>query len=1180
MAINPGDSRLPRYREGTAVPVFRKQSPSQAVCLYLTNRDFWSNLLEVYERKQQTGSEVTLPPECGAPPLPDATKDFEPAHHGIIEGVVHINPWLIDIGSFVYVEVVARYRYARSELDQFDCEVNEVVFRRRRQINPPRNYQKEGAKLLRNPPSDLKSYSLRTRRLYEKLGGPVSGQAMIDENLTAAGVMLGDGNNSRRNRTFVPQTKATQSSGHPNHPFVTFNFPFRFDINGTPDSVYLRGCPRPGPDGGPPPPGRMELFYQAVFGFAHHDSDSDPDPPSDFEDSDEEETPKIRHPGDPIPVKKTQTSKAKKQFQSEKDLFHKDAYPWRPRPKRAPRDGVSWIVRVYIVPSPSAQPKSEHIAAMKIRKLSYIPSVVAIEHMDPPTSHIDYCLSVGPRTGFDAGVITLLAKLDRVLYTPGQPIQCDIKLHNSSARIIHRIIVEVHQCLRVKACAGRVWRSFICRRCLTDNSLISGMPVLPGTENSTIRVTLNPWPTEASIRQAIKVPRGPIRPSGLANIEESWALRLPQIPGQEFALQTPPRHNQVPPRQIQRRALACSSFSGVLDQALSIEDQISVMRPLDEPVDFWKDIWSGNPHRNCRCVHHKRRPGEPERSDWMPPEEPYQRSIDCADVHPQDDDVNVRRAKQNLLTPLCQKCFGYSILSQYPVHISYEVVVQAELLPQHQPNPLGCESALRKVGLGSGLLIDPDGTIIGPDGPRVTLPCLLGHKQPHPEERIPLANFHIDQRQDCKDHVPGTSSDVLPPTDSSVSHMNPSSPTFLSLSRPLSSIDELHSTCSYNQFHQPSSSSKPDQIIITSENDGRLDHVYQIASDPTTPDATSLNRELTRSDSQTSHTKSSASSSDSPIVFSPLPGKPPEPPFCDNHLSEEQTISMKAEQNVQQYAVYVAAMIDVLSQRIMNQITEDDLDRRLQRLEVEAVASLGGTGDTGTNASATSTDVRKFDQVIPSPESIRNSDAASVHLARRSAPESDYRKSSLLTESHTIERVLLAQVRRLERRKKLDIKIDLLNHLPRHTQYTTFEADMLRLLGRQPSWHHIAILYYLARCTVRHVLKMHLAELNTLQRATGNELPDESARLRSFSSAAMLVELNQVERKFSSVSSNLTKDKQTQESMIAEIGRCRAQVERVKDFTMTFFTRWYADWVSKHGGWRSLIEDTEDSELD
>ncbi|KAF8572128.1 hypothetical protein P879_00177 [Paragonimus westermani] len=49
---------------------------------------------------------------------------------------------------------------------------------------------------------------------------------------------------------------------------------------------------------------------------------------------------------------------------------------------------------------------------------------------------------------------------------------------------------------------------------------------------------------------------------------------------------------------------------------------------------------------------------------------------------------------------------------------------------------------------------------------------------------------------------------------------------------------------------------------------------------------------------------------------------------------------------------------------------------------------------------------------------------------------------------------------------------------------------------------------------------------------------------------------------------------------LTEMGLCRASVERIKDFTVTFFLRWYADWVYKRGGWQSVIEDTEDSELD
>ncbi|CAH8587821.1 unnamed protein product [Dicrocoelium dendriticum] len=743
MAINPGDSRLPRYREGKALPVFRKQSTSQAVSLYLTNRDVWSNLAEVHERKQITGSEIAELPECGAPPLPDVDATYEPTHHGIIEGVVHLNPWLTELSSYLFVEVSARYRYARSELDPFDCEVNEVVFQKRTQLNPPKNYDRIGASLLRSPPKELSSYSWRTRQLYNKLGGPVGGQAEIDENLTASGVLVGTAAHTRKMRTFVPRTMATKTSGNPDHPLVTFNFPFRFDVNGTPDSVYMKNTRKPASDGTSPPPNRMQLFYGAVFGFAHHESDTDPDSPSESECSDDED-------------RRKPPSKEKKKRQWEKDLFHPDCYPWRPRPKQAPRDGVSWTISAYVVSSGSGKPKSEHVACMRIRKLSYVPRMIALERTTPPKAHTDYCLAVGPLSGFDSGAITLVARLDKSVYAPGEPVQCDIKLHNSSVRLIHRLLVEVHQCLRVKACANRVWRSFICRRSLTDTSLQTGMPVLPGTENECVRVTLNPWPTVESIRKHFNYPSGPLRPSGVEKMEEAWAIHLPQIPGQEFALQAPGRHESVPPQHIQRRSLATSSFSGVIEHLMLVGELPSIMKALNEN-ESRKNIWQGNPHAVCRCVHHPRDPDAVDRCDHLPPKEPYQIPINCLDVYPEDNEVSEARAKRNALQPYCNKCVGTLSLAQYPVHVSYEVVVAAELLPQHQKNPLNSESKMQQSGLGSGLLIDPYGDIIGPDGPRVTLPCFLAHRKPFPEERVPVANYHIDQRQDCMDHV------VIPP---------------------------------------------------------------------------------------------------------------------------------------------------------------------------------------------------------------------------------------------------------------------------------------------------------------------------------------------------------------------------------------------------------------------------------
>ncbi|VDP97221.1 unnamed protein product [Trichobilharzia regenti] len=50
-----------------------------------------------------------------------------------------------------------------------------------------------------------------------------------------------------------------------------------------------------------------------------------------------------------------------------------------------------------------------------------------------------------------------------------------------------------------------------------------------------------------------------------------------------------------------------------------------------------------------------------------------------------------------------------------------------------------------------------------------------------------------------------------------------------------------------------------------------------------------------------------------------------------------------------------------------------------------------------------------------------------------------------------------------------------------HTNYPNFEADVLELLGRQPSWHHIAILYYLTRRLVKHIMALHIRKLQLIQ---------------------------------------------------------------------------------------------------
>ncbi|CAH8665077.1 unnamed protein product [Heterobilharzia americana] len=130
----------------------------------------------------------------------------KPHHHGISEGIIHVNPLLIPIGSYVFAEVSAKYRYVNTDLDSSHCEMNEVVFHRCKQILPLKNYFADREENLRNLPHDLDTHSIRIRELYNKSGGPVSDAAMRDENLYTSGT----DNNTHARNTFIPQTQATK----------------------------------------------------------------------------------------------------------------------------------------------------------------------------------------------------------------------------------------------------------------------------------------------------------------------------------------------------------------------------------------------------------------------------------------------------------------------------------------------------------------------------------------------------------------------------------------------------------------------------------------------------------------------------------------------------------------------------------------------------------------------------------------------------------------------------------------------------------------------------------------------------------------------------------------------------------------------------------------------------------
>ncbi|KAA3670618.1 uncharacterized protein DEA37_0008970, partial [Paragonimus westermani] len=249
----------------------------------------------------------------------------------------------------------------------------------------------------------------------------------------------------------------------------------------------------------------------------------------------------------------------------------------------------------------------------------------------------------------------------------------------------------------------------------------------------------------------------------------------------------------------------------------------------------------------------------------------------------------------------------------------------------------------------------------------------------------------------------------------------------------------------------------------------------------------------------------------------------------------------------------VANMINALSQRIMNQISEDELERRLRLWEERAAAVY--SLPTVLDAHKT---VRLRKSGVVEPISSSNGVQDLIHdrsgsLLPGSTDISAVDSGLGRIKTSDLKHSLLAQARRLEHRKKLDICTDLLDHLVSHTNYPAFEADLLKLLGRQPNWHQISVLYYLSRCAVRHLLTAHFHKLDSLNQTVADLTMTGKSALDSQPLTGSSVTVDVIE------SARLT--------ALTEMGVCRASVERIKDFTVTFFLRWYADWVYKRGGW-------------
>ncbi|CAH8657391.1 unnamed protein product [Schistosoma curassoni] len=303
------------------------------------------------------------------------------------------------------------------------------------------------------------------------------------------------------------------------------------------------------------------------------------------------------------------------------------------------------------------------------------------------------------------------------------------------------------------------------------------------------------------------------------------------------------------------------------------------------------------------------------------------------------------------------------------------------------------------------------------------------------------------------------------------------------------------------------------------------------------------------------------------------------------------------------YAKYVAAMIDALSERLMGKISEDDLELRFQTLEAEESKaakhknaqfvkrerfySVSNGAENlrcqnsleNTTRGNSSSDENIFNNITERNE-LKNRRCHSVTNFFATTKSSDLHNASSLESSQcNLKYSCLEQVKRLQLRNKLIITEDLLNRLVNHTNYPNFEADILDLLGRQPNWHRIAILYYLTRCSVRHILNLHIEKLETIQESTSSSsMLHQSININADSEEVDGSYLQPSGSK--SPPSNFYPSNSTYETIIRDTGQCRANIGRIKDYTITFFTRWYADWVYKRGGWQSVIEETEDSELD
>ncbi|KAL3313455.1 hypothetical protein Ciccas_007943 [Cichlidogyrus casuarinus] len=287
-----------------------------------------------------------------------------------------------------------------------------------------------------NRVNDMEMYSPELGALYNKYGGEVGSVYEADEVISLQGVKYP--RFFRKNKTIIPPTESTKFTNTPNEIFIILNFPFRIDISDGPDSKKIH-------------------FKQDKEQFRNLKNPSHVE--SDFSDIEKKEN----H------LPRSQVVRYRKK-----------------------QNGIQWTLRACIRRYGDCPPKEEHQIKMNLFKYTYWPDLKLVRQ--PTTTFSEDCIfEVFPN--FDGGLLNIIARIDRQIYTVGDAIVIELKINNRSCRVVRGVNLDLVQVVTLASKGKKQKKTVLFRRKL-DSDLNNGVfPVLPGTCNVLYKTKLNPWPT-------------------------------------------------------------------------------------------------------------------------------------------------------------------------------------------------------------------------------------------------------------------------------------------------------------------------------------------------------------------------------------------------------------------------------------------------------------------------------------------------------------------------------------------------------------------------------------------------------------------------------------------------------------------------------------------------------------